>query len=115
MSKLTTHILDTAKGCPAAGVKIEIWWISQLFDDRKLIGTIVTNADGRTDEPLLSGNDFQVGVYELIFDVGPYFKLDGEVVFLDRIPVRFGISDLTKPYHVPLLVSPWAYSTYRGS
>lgn len=114
MSKLTTHILDTAKGCPAAGVKIEMWWISQ--DDRRgLIGTIVTNADGRTDEPLLAGKDFQVGVYELIFDVGPYFKLDGEVVFLDRIPVRFGISDLSKPYHVPLLVSPWAYSTYRGS
>lgn len=113
MSKLTTHILDTAKGCPAAGVKIEIWGISP--DDRRLIGTIVTNADGRTDEPLLSGDDFRAGVYELIFDVGPYFGLDGEVVFLDRIPVRFGISDLSQPYHVPLLVSPWAYSTYRGS
>ena len=115
MSKLTTHVLDTAKGCPAAGVKIEIWWISQVINDRGLIGTIITNAEGRTDEPLLSGNTFQVGVYELIFDVGPYFKLDNEVVFLDRIPVRFGISDLNKPYHVPLLVSPWAYSTYRGS
>ena len=115
MSKLTTHILDTAKGCPAAGVKIEIWWVSQVLDDRRLIRSIVTNTDGRTDEPLLSGNDFQIGVYELIFDVGPYFKLDSEVVFLDRIPVRFGISDLSKPYHVPLLVSPWAYSTYRGS
>ena len=120
MSKLTTHVLDTAKGSPAAGVKIEIWWISQVLPDRGLIKTIVTNADGRTDEPLLSGNDFQVGIYELIFDVGPYFKLDGEksdgrVVFLDRIPVRFGISEISKPYHVPLLVSPWAYSTYRGS
>ena len=115
MSKLTTHVLDTAKGCPAAGVKIEIWWISQMLDDRGLIETTITNADGRTDEPLLSGNDFQIGVYELIFDIGPYFKLDSEVVFFDRIPVRFGISDLSKPYHVPLLVSPWAYSTYRGS
>ena len=115
MSKLTTHILDTANGCPAVGVKIEIWWVSQVLDDRRLIRSIVTNTDGRTDEPLLSGNDFQIGVYELIFDVGPYFKLDSEVVFLDRIPVRFGISDLSKPYHVPLLVSPWAYSTYRGS
>ena len=113
MSKLTTHILDTAKGCPAAGVKIEVWWI--LPDDRGLIGTIVTNADGRTDEPLLSGDDFRAGVYEIIFDIGSYFGLDGEIVFLDRIPVRFGISDLSKSYHVPLLVSPWAYSTYRGS
>jgi 5-hydroxyisourate hydrolase len=115
MSKLTTHVLDTANGCPAAGVKIEVWWISQMFDDRGLIGTTMTNADGRTDAPLLSGRDFRVGVYELIFDLGLYFKLEGEVVFLDRIPVRFGISDVSKPYHVPLLVSPWAYSTYRGS
>jgi 5-hydroxyisourate hydrolase len=112
---LTTHVLDTAKGCPAAGVEIELWSIQA---DRSLrLKKILTNQEGRTDEPLLVGEKFQPGIYELVFHVGDYFA-DGIVpnlVFLDQIPIRFGIADPTAHYHIPLLVSPWSYSTYRGS
>jgi hydroxyisourate hydrolase len=108
MSQLTTHVLDTMRGIPAAGMKIELW----SLDQSKIIKTVATNADGRTDAPLLTAGEMKTGNYELIFFVGDYF---GERRFLDRVPVRFVISDAAVKYHVPLLVSPWAYSTYRGS
>ena len=108
MNSLTTHVLDTMRGIPAAGVKIELWSV----DQSKLLKTVETNANGRTDAPLLTGGEMKAGNYELIFFVGDYF---GERRFLDRVPVRFVISDAAAKYHVPLLVSPWAYSTYRGS
>ena len=96
------------RGCPAANMTIELW----SLDQSKLLKAVRTNSDGRTEAPLLSGEEFTAGSYELIFFVGDYF---GERRFLDRVPVRFIISDATSKYHVPLLVSPWAYSTYRGS
>ena len=106
MSALTTHVLDTMRGHPAAGMKIELW------SEKSLLKTVQTNTDGRTDAPLLEGNSMVAGNYELVFFVGDYF---GEKKFLDRVPVRFVIFDATAKYHVPLLVSPWSYSTYRGS
>ncbi|MBA3543546.1 MAG: hydroxyisourate hydrolase [Chthoniobacterales bacterium] len=105
---LTTHVLDTARGQPAKGMKIELWSLAQ----KRLVKTVTTNDDGRTEEPLLSGSEQPAGEYELIFHVGDYF---GERSFLDRVPVRFTIGDPSAKYHVPLLVSPWVYSTYRGS
>lgn len=121
--KLTTHVLDTAQGCPAAQMTIELWMLSPpdsyKLDDRRLLKTIRTNSDGRTDAPLLTEGEFQVGVYELVFFVGEYFDQYYENLpnprFLDRIPLQFGIADTSIHYHVPLLVSPWSYSTYRGS
>jgi len=110
MSALTTHVLDTMRGCPAAGMQIELWSISG--EARKLIKTVRTNSDGRVDPPLLGGKEMIVGTYELVFGVGDYFS---ERKFLDRVPVRFNISDANAKYHVPLLVTPWSYSTYRGS
>ena len=115
-AKLSTHVLDTAHGRPAQGMKIELW---QLAEQPKLLKTATTNADGRTDQPLLAQDEMQAGNYELVFFVGDYFAKDvstlPKVPFLDRVPVRFGISDATASYHVPLLCSPWSYSTYRGS
>ncbi|HEX3816746.1 MAG TPA: hydroxyisourate hydrolase [Chthoniobacterales bacterium] len=108
MSILSTHVLDTAHGRPAAGMKIELW----SRDRSALLKTVTTNSDGRTDAPLLSGDEMAAGEYELLFHVGDYF---GESSFLDRVLVRFKIIDPSAKYHVPLLVSPWAYSTYRGS
>ncbi|PZR72871.1 MAG: hydroxyisourate hydrolase [Chthoniobacterales bacterium] len=108
MSGLTTHVLDTMRGTPAAGMKIELW----SLDQSKLLKTVVTNTDGRMEAPLLAGDELTTGNYELVFYVGDYF---GERRFLDRVPVRFTISDAAAKYHIPLLVSPWAYSTYRGS
>jgi 5-hydroxyisourate hydrolase len=111
--KLTTHVLDTARGRPAAGITIE------LHRNGELIKSVRTNADGRTDEPMLVGDAFGRGEYELLFHAGEYFASDGladaNQPFLDRIPIRFGIADPDAHYHVPLLVSPWSYSTYRGS
>jgi 5-hydroxyisourate hydrolase len=119
MSKLTTHVLDTAHGCPAIGMTIELWQIEPGSDEKKLLKTVTTNSDGRTDSPMLAEDEFQVGVYELVFNVGAYFIKYGENLpepaFLDRVPIRFGIADKNAHYHVPLLVSPWSYSTYRGS
>lgn len=116
-AKLSTHVLDTANGCPAQGMQIELWSLGG--DKAKLLKTVRTNADGRTDQPLLGADELKAGVYELVFHVGDYFtqrdSTSAKVPFLDRVPVRFGISDATVSYHVPLLVSPWAYSTYRGS
>lgn len=113
---LTTHALDTANGIPAAGMSLELYALEG--EDRKLLKTLRTNADGRTDEPLLSEVGFSVGQYEIVFDVGAYFagKMElSEPPFLDQVPVRFGIADPEAHYHVPLLTSPWSYSTYRGS
>lgn len=116
MGKLTTHVLDTARGCPAKGIRLELWKISS-FEQKTLLKTTVTNFDGRTDNPLLT-EDLTVGIYELVFIVGDYFASYPELPnppFLNRVPIQFGIADITTHYHVPLLVSPWAYSTYRGS
>ena len=108
MSSLTTHVLDTARGIPARGMTVELWSV----DPSKRIKTAQTNADGRIDLPLLDGSEMAAGTYELVFFVGDYFN---EKRFLDRVPVRFTISDSSARYHVPLLVSPWSYTTYRGS
>ena len=112
MGKLTTHVLDTAQGKPAASLKIEVW-------GERLLKTIHTNADGRADAPLLEGADLKAGHYELRFFAGDYLRRQGaslpEPLFLDVIPIRFGISDPTQHFHVPLLLSPFGYSTYRGS
>ncbi|MGV2831937.1 hydroxyisourate hydrolase [Myxosarcina sp. GI1(2024)] len=118
--KLTTHVLDTAHGCPAKEVAIALWKLgSDLeLDSKTLLKTTSTNQDGRTDEPLLLGAEFKPGVYELVFSIGDYFAEYSDYsqpLFLDRIPIRFGISQIDAHYHVPLLVSPWSYSTYRGS
>ncbi|GAB4378115.1 MAG: hydroxyisourate hydrolase [Elainellaceae cyanobacterium] len=117
--KLTTHVLDTAQGQPAADMAVELWVVDPASGDKKLLKTIRTNADGRTDVPLLTETELRIGVYELIFAVGDYFAEHAVSIssppFLDRIPIRFGIADLNLHYHVPLLTSPWAYSTYRGS
>jgi 5-hydroxyisourate hydrolase len=116
-AKLSTHVLDTANGRPAGGMQIELWSLNAAKP--KLLKTVRTNSDGRTEEPLLAAAELQAGQYELVFYVGDYFahttSSDSNVRFLDRVPVRFGIADPSGSYHVPLLVSPWAYSTYRGS
>ena len=115
MSSLSTHVLDTARGRPAAGMKIELW----SRDRSVLLKTATTNNDGRTDAPLIPRGELISGTYELVFDVEAYFRARGtplaEVPFLTQVPLRFGIADPAAHYHVPLLVSPWAYSTYRGS
>jgi 5-hydroxyisourate hydrolase len=116
-AKLSTHVLDTAHGCPAAGMKIELWSLDG--EDRELVITAKTNAEGRTEQPLLALEEMKIGQYELVFFVGDYFAAKSptlpKIRFLDRVPVRFGIADAGASYHVPLLCSPWAYSTYRGS
>ena len=115
-AKLTTHILDTAQGRPAAGLRIELYWLGD--SQPKLLKNTISNADGRTDEPLLAGDQVRAGLYELVFHVGDYFaqhQTVSKIPFLDRVPIRFGIADAGAAYHVPLLVSPWAYFTYRGS
>ena len=111
---LSTHTLDTSSGAPASGVKIELW---RLDPEPKCLNAVVTNHDGRTDSPLLAGEQFQPGAYELRFFVGAYFGANhiGQSTFYDQIPVRFIVSDSSRPYHVPLLISPFGYSTYRGS
>ena len=106
---LTTHVLDTAAGRPAAGIPIELARMDG--DRREVLRTVTTNGDGRTDEPLLDGGELAAATYELVFDVGGHFGAG----FLDRVPVRFTVADADGHYHVPLLVSPWSYSTYRGS
>jgi hydroxyisourate hydrolase len=113
--QLTTHVLDTARGRPAEGMAIELF---RHGEDERLVSA-QTNADGRTDEPLLGPGELRSGYYELVFDVGTYFSGAGLVSadepFLGLVPVRFGIADPDANYHVPLLASPWFYSTYRGS
>ena len=115
--RLSTHVLDTARGQPAAGVKIALYRISG--QSHRKIAETVTNADGRTDAPMLEGAALVAGSYELVFFAGDYLRAtgqaEGEVLFLDQIPIRFGVPDAGQHYHVPLLISPFAYSTYRGS
>ncbi len=115
--RLTTHVLDTATGLPAASLKVELHRLND--GEIALIETFRTNADGRADAPLLSGHDMVKGSYQLVFHAGDYFreqKLDlAEPLFLDQIPLRFGIADPSKHYHVPLLLSPFGYTTYLGS
>ena len=115
MGRLTTHVLDTASGKPAAGLKIELFRLG----DAAPLKTIRTNSDGRADGPILEGESFAVGQYELRFHAGDYLRASGtalpEPAFLDIIPIRFGIADQSAHYHVPLLLSPYGYSTYRGS
>ena len=117
MGKLTTHVLDTANGRPGAGVKVELYALAG--DTRRLLKTTVTNHDGRCDAPLLADDAFVTGEYELVFHAGDYFAAAGAQLpqppFVDRVVLRFGIADAGSHYHVPLLVSPWSYSTYRGS
>ncbi|MDE1567632.1 hydroxyisourate hydrolase [Aquabacter sp. P-9] len=117
MGRLSTHVLDTVRGTPASGVEIELFRIAK-DGTRSRLTACTTNADGRTDAPLLAGEAFQAGTYELVFQVGAYFAHTGapaaEPPFLDVVPLRFTLAD-EGHYHVPLLCSPWAYSTYRGS
>jgi 5-hydroxyisourate hydrolase len=116
--KLTTHVLDTAHGCPAAGIAIELWQLDEASAQKQHLKTLTTNGDGRTDNPLLSEQELEIGIYELVFIVGDYFarfEPFPQPSFLDRIPIQFGIADPQAHYHVPLLASPWSYSTYRGS
>ena len=117
MGRLTTHILDTANGCPGAGVTIALYRIDGERREHLLDAT--TNSDGRCDAPLLEGDVLTPGIYELDFAAGDYFAARGtelpEPRFLDVVTLRFGIADPAAHYHVPLLVSPWSYSTYRGS
>jgi 5-hydroxyisourate hydrolase len=107
-AKLSTHVLDTMRGRPAAGLKVEL----RSLPDGALLKTVFTNADGRTDAPLLAGEELTAGEYELTFHIGEYFEEPG---FFDRVPIRFRIVDPSLGYHIPLLCTPWAYSTYRGS
>ncbi len=117
---LTTHVLDTARGRPAAGLRVELFHLDPSSDERSLLKETRTNADGRTDAPLLAEGELSRGSYELVFEVGEYFAGQPEAgsadpPFLNRVPVRFGVADPSVHYHVPLLASPWSYSTYRGS
>ncbi|HEX2148244.1 MAG TPA: hydroxyisourate hydrolase [Pseudorhizobium sp.] len=118
MTGLTTHVLDTARGVPAQGLKIDLYRVSG--EAREKVKSVSTNADGRVDGgPILADETFKAGEYELVFHAGDYLRMTGhslpEPAFLDVIPIRFGIADTTAHYHVPLLLSPFGYSTYRGS
>jgi 5-hydroxyisourate hydrolase len=116
MAKLTTHVLDVYSGKPGKNIKVELFFLNGK--DREIINSLVLNADGRSDKPLAEEDKFKSGKYELVFYIGDYFK---EIIknekqpFLDDVVVRFNISNNKENYHVPLLVSPWSYSTYRGS
>ena len=115
MTKLTTHCLDIFSGKPAKGVKVDIYFIT---DKREKLNSIVLNNDGRAEKPLVEGSSFKEGQYELVFFVGDYFKKITDLPktpFLNEIVIKFGVSNTKEHYHVPLLVTPWSYSTYRGS
>ncbi|MEO7335108.1 MAG: hydroxyisourate hydrolase [Caldimonas sp.] len=117
MGKLTTHVLDTANGCPAAGMNVRLYRLEGEQAD--LLASFALNDDGRCNAPLLQGETFQPGRYRLVFAVAAYFKGRGTALadppFLDEVPLDFGLAAGDQHYHVPLLASPWAYSTYRGS
>ena len=117
MGRLTTHVLDTSSGTPAREMTLRLFEYSE--GKRTLLKETKTNADGRCDSPLLEGATFHAGTYELEFDVARYFATQNKTLpklpFLTQVPIRFSIADETSHYHVPLLVSPWSYSTYRGS
>jgi len=117
MGRLSTHVLDTRAGTPAAGMHIEF---SVLENGKwRKLKSLQTNADGRTDEPLMAGEAMFTGEFRIVFHVAEYFRARGLTLpdppFLDRVPIRFGIADASAHYHVPLLCTPWSYSTYRGS
>ncbi|KAA0012806.1 hydroxyisourate hydrolase [Billgrantia pellis] len=117
MGRLTTHVLDTAQGRPGEGIRIEVFRLEG--EARTSLKTVTTNDDGRCDNAILEGGDFTSGEYELVFHAGDYLRRQGvqakEPRFLDVIPLRFGVADASQHYHVPLLLSPYGYSTYRGS
>ncbi|NQZ33292.1 MAG: hydroxyisourate hydrolase [Oceanospirillaceae bacterium] len=122
MGFLSTHVLDTANGLPGHNIPISLYSVSKgegNNESKLLLGTYTTNSDGRCDHALLEGDAFKVGVYELVFSVASYYRERGmqlpEPAFLDEVVLRFGISDAQEHYHVPLLISPYSYSTYRGS
>lgn len=118
MGALTTHVLDTMNGCPAAGMAVTLWRVD-AGGAATVLKPLRLNADGRADAPLLQGGELQPGRYRLVFELAAYFRGRGvalpEPPFLDLVPLDFGIADVDAHYHVPLLASPWAYSTYRGS
>lgn len=117
MGKLTTHVLDTMNGCPAAGMRVRLYALGD--GAATMLKELTLNHDGRADAPLLEGATMRPGAYRLLFDVAPYFRALGAELpdppFLDTVPLDFGLADPGAHYHVPLLASPWAYSTYRGS
>ncbi|MBR9856411.1 MAG: hydroxyisourate hydrolase [Oceanisphaera sp.] len=117
MGRLTTHILDASKGLPGSDIKIELYRVEG--EHTTLINTVYTNSDGRTDAPVLEGEDYVPGKYQLVFHTGTYLRASGvellEPAFLDDVVIRFGIAAGQEHYHVPLLISPYSYSTYRGS
>ena len=115
MTKLTTHCLDTYSGIPAKGIKVDVYTV---LVKKEKINSVVLNSNGRSDKPLVEGENFKEGQYELVFFVGDYFKKITKLPktpFLNEVVIRFGVSSSQEHYHVPLLVSPWSYSTYRGS
>jgi hydroxyisourate hydrolase len=113
MAGLTTHVLDTVNGKPAAGVEIELF---ELGPERVRVAHVRTNADGRTDAALIPASQARAGRFELLFHIGDYFRGKGiDSPFLDIVPIRFAIADPAQHYHVPLVATPWSYSTYRGS
>tara|TARA_E500000331_G_scaffold268170_1_gene259506 strand:- start:60 stop:410 length:351 start_codon:yes stop_codon:yes gene_type:complete len=116
MTKLTTHVLDIYSGKPGKGIKVDVYYFSK--DQKNKINSIILNTDGRSEQALVDGKDFKEGKYEIVFFVGEYFKKiidNSKIPFLDDVVIKFGISNIEEHYHVPLLVSPWSYSTYRGS
>jgi len=123
MGRLTTHVLDTTRGCPGSGITISLFRV--VNDQRLKLHSEVTNDDGRCDQPLLENDEFIAGVYELVFSVGPYFSAlelkniardkNNGPLFLDDVVIRFGVASSDEHYHVPLLITPYSYSTYRGS
>ena len=117
MSQVTTHVLDTMNGCPASGMQVTLYRLNG--DASELLQRLTLNADGRADAPLLEGPTFAPGRYRLVFGVAAYFNARGvqlpDPAFLDTVPIDFGLADVSQHYHVPLLTSPWSYSTYRGS
>ena len=115
MTKLTTHCLDTFSGKPAKGIKVDVYLVS---DKREKLNSVILNNNGRSDKPLVEGANFMEGQYELVFFIGDYFKKITDLPttpFLNEIVIKFGVSNSKEHYHVPLLVTPWSYSTYRGS
>lgn len=118
MGRLTTHVLDTATGLPAAGLSLSLWALDGA-GGRRLVKEAVTNDDGRVDAPLLEADAFVAGRYEIVFRVADHFRASGvalaDPAFLDEVPIRFGVADASRHVHVPLLLSPYGYTTYRGS
>ena len=118
MTKLTTHVLDVYSGKPGKGIKVEIYYYTEDNNRKIKINSVILNNDGRADNPLVEGSNFKEGKYEIVFFIGEYFKKFIEtqkIPFLDDVVLKFGVSNTKENYHVPLLVSPWSYSTYRGS